>query len=167
MKVLEYKNGEVVKACKDEKLGRIMVQSSSFAIGNYGIINENKRIGFVTMPKTAIEALGLDKAGADFNAITTAVGMEPSRIIVLETTTQPHEKSQPKRYPDNHKTMAGEDILDVDGNNIYSETEVVALSSPKQDVKIMSANQARLIAEGAATATAEVVDAEDGLSVGE
>lgn len=98
MKVLAFKNGEVVKpAGQDGKLGRLMVQSVALSIGNYGIINENKRIGFVTMPLTAIEALGLGKEGADFNALTGAVGMEASRIIVKETTERPHESSTPKQ----------------------------------------------------------------------
>lgn len=151
MKVLKFKDGTIVKDTKDAKLGRLMVQSISMSIGAHGIFNENKRIGFVTLPKTAIEALGLGVDGVDFNAKMVAAGVEASRIIVKETTTKEHESNQPKQYPANHKTMAGELILDVDGNEIYSSTEVVPLSSTKQDIKIMSANQSALMAQEAAS----------------
>jgi hypothetical protein len=137
MKVRAFNEGDVVRSTSKENLKRLIVETSSISTTN-GFINSVKRIGFITLDVSIIDALGLNKVGVDVNAKLRSVGAPELKIIVRESLEAQHDKHEPKQYPDSHATKAGQTIVDPNGNPIYQWTEVVEKNSGLEDERILS-----------------------------
>jgi len=160
--VKAFNDKSIVKQSKrfDDR-GTLRLEGESYMLDANNNIYSKKLTTFVTMPKEAIKALNLDRDGADYNACTKAAGMEASRIVVRETTTREHESNKAKVYPSSHSN-AGEAILDPSGNEIYRFTSLVPMSSPINDVLVITADQAAKL--NLSEVTTEVVTEEGALS---
>lgn len=134
--VTKFKDGSVIRQSTSNPLwGSIMLATSRVSLSN-GILNTQNLRGFVRGTLEQLEALNLS-AGMDFSA-----SVQASRIIIQETIAPAYDGHEPKQYPDTHKTLAGQVIVDVEGNAIYRDLAVVADSDPRQDVLVLSSTAA-------------------------
>lgn len=124
----------VILSKNNPESGAIMLRSNTMGVNETGFMQVEKRVGLFKGNVADLRKLIADNnivEGTDFSAIL------PVRIVIEESTTPFYEGQQPKLYPANHPTKAGQ-IVTSGGKAVYRQQIVVAENSTKQDVKCIT-----------------------------
>lgn len=119
------------KSTKKEGWGTAMVIQTTVKFNN-GILNEQKRIGFLRAPLTQLEALNLSK-GQDLNAKLLSMGHGGAKVVRRESIAPFFEGQTPKINP---QTKAV--VQDAAGNPIFMQDTLVDIASGEEDALVSS-----------------------------
>lgn len=130
--VSKFNDGTIIrKSTKKEGWGTAMVIQTTVKFNN-GILNEQKRIGFLRAPLAQLEALGL-REGQDLNSVLKGMGHGGAKIVRKESITPFFEGQTPKINPQSEAV-----VKDEAGNPIYMQDTLVDIASGDEDELIKS-----------------------------
>ena len=138
LEVIKFKDGSIARESQS-KPGHynVMVKGESFGLTANGALTKQTRYSFMTnITEETLATLNLVE-GCDLNQKIKALGLPPLKLIVKETTEKTNENQEPKRYPEGHD-LAGQPVVDINGNAIYRTTYLVPATDEFQDELIQS-----------------------------
>lgn len=129
LEVIAFKDGAVIRVSKKNPTwGSIMTMESSWSLNN-GLLNNNKRIGFMRAPLVSLEQL-TTKAGDDMNAKLIALGIHAKKTIIVESLVATYPGQQPKINPTTKAPILHK------GQPVYYNTDLVDDVPTNVDIRL-------------------------------